>query len=390
MSIKLLQHFDNFETFSLNGNAAMSNVHKFGTKSASFTGMPDYIAISNNSEIFNLYPLCNRNFECFFMPTISQYASDILNSSAVLSFNGHSFFLAPEPPLTWQKAKSFCEALGGHLPTSTSAEKNNFLYYNFFPTSTYGLWLGGSDEGHEGVWTWITGEEWSYSNWWNGQPDNENAQQHFLCMYNGWGGGGRWMDSYDMWEWNVACEWDFDVSELITIPGNIFNFDNLLSLAVNYNSTLQLSIPSLNIDVASNATVTNDIWHHVSLRFHNNSAYVYLDGLLVISAECSDINISPASFSLGGFSGYLDEFALHDDCNAPLTPPNSPYYSSINKSSAPVTRVNWSCNNLPDGLILSPSGLLSGHPTTAGTFDCNVSVNTNWGTDNKILRIVIN
>ena len=65
---------------------------------------------------------------------------------------------------------------------------------------------------------------------------------------------------------------------------------------------------------------------------------------------------------------------------------DAPYIKSNN---APVTRAVWSSSNLPDGLTLSESGLLTGHPTTAGSFECSVSVTTNWGTNSKNLRIVI-
>ena len=58
-------------------------------------------------------------------------------------------------------------------------------------------------------------------------------------------------------------------------------------------------------------------------------------------------------------------------------------------NNTPVTRVSWASDNLPPGLTLSESGLLTGHPTVAGTFDCSVSVSTNWGTNSKNLRIVI-
>ncbi len=58
-------------------------------------------------------------------------------------------------------------------------------------------------------------------------------------------------------------------------------------------------------------------------------------------------------------------------------------------SNAPVTRAVWSCENLPDGLTLSNTGLLSGHPTTAGTYDIVVQVTTNWGTATKTIRIVV-
>lgn len=58
-------------------------------------------------------------------------------------------------------------------------------------------------------------------------------------------------------------------------------------------------------------------------------------------------------------------------------------------SNAPVTHTAWACETLPDGLTLSSTGLLSGHPTTAGTYDCIFSVATNWGTATKTVRIVV-
>ena len=82
-------------------------------------------------------------------------------------FNGHTFKLYDQS-LTWHEAKVMCEALGGHLATSTSAEKNVFLtsliMYKLskIQTSAYTAWLGGTDEVEEGVWHWITGEEWNY------------------------------------------------------------------------------------------------------------------------------------------------------------------------------------------------------------------------------------
>ena len=57
--------------------------------------------------------------------------------------------------------------------------------------------------------------------------------------------------------------------------------------------------------------------------------------------------------------------------------------------NAPVTRVSWSAENLPDGLSLSESGVLSGHPTTAGSYESTVTVTTNWGTASKTVRIVV-
>lgn len=385
MSVKLIQNFEYLENFSLNGNAAISAVHKFGNKSVAFSGAGDSVAVSNNSGLFNIYQDTPRNFECFFYP----YYDFDNNNNNYGFFNGHSFKLFHSDNISWHDAKSYCENMGGHLATFTSKDKNDFLA-NL--ANGNNIWLGGSDEVSEGNWRWITGEDWSYSNWDYGQgyqePNDANHTDNYAYMY---GANGRWNDCPNIYNVNFfICEWDYDFSQLGFIPGYIFNFDNGLSLELNQNAALRLLAPSVNIDAPSAVTVSADTWHYISLRVNNGFAQVYLDGNLVISAPCQNINISPTIFSLGGFSGYIDEFAVSDDADSPTSIPTRHFEAIRRKSSAPVKFAVWSCNNLPDGLTLSESGVLSGTPTVTGTFNCNISLNTNWGTANKSIRIVIN
>ena len=100
-------------------------------------------------------------------------------------YKGHMFKMFTGAK-TWKDAKADCEARGGHLATSTSAEKNTFL------ASLAGgsrAWIGGTDEGSEGTWRWITGEDWSYSNWNPGEPNNSGGEHYLELNYavtNGW------------------------------------------------------------------------------------------------------------------------------------------------------------------------------------------------------------
>ena len=57
------------------------------------------------------------------------------------------------------------------------------------------------------------------------------------------------------------------------------------------------------------------------------------------------------------------------------------------RSNAPVTRAVWTCIDLPAGLTLSADGKISGHPTVAGSYECHVSISTNWGSAEKTIRI---
>ena len=89
-------------------------------------------------------------------------------------FSGHTFKYF-ENGVSWKEAKAACEALGGHLATSTSAEKNEFLTTLVIDNA----WLGGTKVVTEDTWTWITGEEWSYTNWDDAHSGNA-SDEHYL------------------------------------------------------------------------------------------------------------------------------------------------------------------------------------------------------------------
>src|SRR5215471_16681670 len=98
--------------------------------------------------------------------------------------NGHMYKAVPGfPGLTWTLADQLARAEGGYLATITSAEENAFVFSlvnapQFWrsPGNGSGPALGGfqQDGAPEpaGGWQWVTGEAWTYSNWYPGQPDN--------------------------------------------------------------------------------------------------------------------------------------------------------------------------------------------------------------------------
>ncbi len=87
-------------------------------------------------------------------------------------YEGH-YYLVIDNPAYWSTAKEDCESRGGHLATITSQGEQDFIARLIENNgSQYNYWIGGTDEGQEGTWTWITGEPWTYSNWYKNQPDN--------------------------------------------------------------------------------------------------------------------------------------------------------------------------------------------------------------------------
>lgn len=91
--------------------------------------------------------------------------------------NQHRYLLV-DLEKTWSEAVSDCASRGAHLATIQSDAENLFVF-----GLTRFTWLGGTDEGHEGTWVWITGEPWEYTNWVFGEPNNHGETgEHYLSF----------------------------------------------------------------------------------------------------------------------------------------------------------------------------------------------------------------
>ena len=146
-------------------------------------------------------------------------------------YDGH-YYVVFDEPIYWDDAKASCESMGGHLATITSQGEQDFvanLIENNGDKKNY--WLGGTDVDDEGKWVWITGEDWTYSNWREGQPndrdnDDTDGDQDYLQIGCGSQDEDRYMKWWDMSNSGVSygyedypnykdtqffgyvCEWD--------------------------------------------------------------------------------------------------------------------------------------------------------------------------------------
>jgi len=105
---------------------------------------------------------------------------------------GHYYEAIPGP-IMWPDARAEAESriyngMRGHLATITSSGENAFLWNNL-GMDVFFYYLGGTDEANEGVWQWITGEPWGYTNWYYGEPNNLNNEDVLVFWYSG-----RWND----------------------------------------------------------------------------------------------------------------------------------------------------------------------------------------------------
>lgn len=135
---------------------------------------------------------------------------------ATVAYNGHYYGLY-DMGVYWRDAKVACEKLGGHLVTITSEEEQNALLGLLANTTRAVFWIGASKQ--NGTWSWITGENWSYTNWNIGEhePSGDGNYVQMMAKEDGFHNitVGTWNDKYDIkftgdfWgDVGYICEWD--------------------------------------------------------------------------------------------------------------------------------------------------------------------------------------
>lgn len=122
-----------------------------------------------------------------------------------LDFPGNShLYLYVNENKKWHQARDACAARGAHLVTIDSAAENDFVFHR----TGGNTWLGATDEVLEGIWIWISGESWTYSNWDNGEPNNcgrnDCTPEHYLTYSDR---PPAWNDITDT-EMRFMCEWE--------------------------------------------------------------------------------------------------------------------------------------------------------------------------------------
>ena len=116
------------------------------------------------------------------------------------------WFRIYEEDIGWLAAKLKCERLGGHLAVIPDEATWDFLHDLIKDKN---LWLGASEHGHKGKWTWVDGTDMSFVLWASGQPDNMGGKLDCLftwasklgdCPEAGAEHGQRFVHGY-------VCEW---------------------------------------------------------------------------------------------------------------------------------------------------------------------------------------
>ena len=111
---------------------------------------------------------------------VNTYSSDPLDSDSdddglndYEEIQGTSIYQIVSEYLSWHDARDSAIERGGHLAVVSNQQEWNKIYQLISNTSPEGYWLGATDEATEGIWEWVNGEDWSFTNWHLGEPNNE-------------------------------------------------------------------------------------------------------------------------------------------------------------------------------------------------------------------------
>lgn len=122
----------------------------------------------------------------FLLPKTTEGQCNISGFSYKGSFNGHHYYLSnngTNPSIAYNIVHGY----GGYMASLTSHAENVWLSSQIPAYITIGL----NDVANEGTYVWDSGEPYSYSNWWFGEPNNSGDEDYTVTNFNALA---RWND----------------------------------------------------------------------------------------------------------------------------------------------------------------------------------------------------
>ena len=95
---------------------------------------------------------------------------------------------------TWAEGVEICEENDSELPLPDDDHEDMDLYDYVQSLGILSIWLDGTDEAEEGIWVDSAGNNITFFNWREDQPDNNGGREHYIHYRPGW--GGLWNDHH--------------------------------------------------------------------------------------------------------------------------------------------------------------------------------------------------
>merc|ERR1719419_650910 len=129
---------------------------------------------------FKAFAICEKN------ATVSTFDSS--------PCYGNSCYFKTPSQMTWDEANTTCLGLGAELASVHSLEENTYLY--ILCGTENSCWIGFTDAAVEGKWEWSDGRNVEFTNWENGEPNN-NFNEDYAAIEGGTSQWNDWGGNYD-------------------------------------------------------------------------------------------------------------------------------------------------------------------------------------------------
>jgi Ca2+-binding RTX toxin-like protein len=155
---------------------------------------------------------------------------------------------------SWQDAENAAIAENAHLVSINDQSEQEWLIQTFGTGEYY--WIGLTDQKTEGLWEWTSGEPLTYTNWSQGEPNNNNFLSSENYAHLNWGSDGSWNDiGIDSPEWSSVRKAIIESNEVqqpdLSLTESYFSYvSNLPTVTVNLSPT------SVNEDGTANLVYT--------------------------------------------------------------------------------------------------------------------------------------
>lgn len=252
-----------------------------------FYGAEVRLIYPNNESGYRLKPVDA------LMPIPNSNSEKRIPADAV-EFNDHYYYVYDIDTITdWNMAQEYCEAQGGYLATITSKEEDEFLYSYITDMGYDSVLFGLSDIDQDNVWTWVTGEPFSYENWASGEPSHQGGYEHY----------GMYYEKYKDGSWNdgsgktcpFLCEWgEYQAVESATgIWEELIKSGKYTKYTKDWNQLNQMGISVVPTEYAI-LDIDGDGWEELILSGHqeNLSEFGYYS-VLTCNKESKEITVIP-------------------------------------------------------------------------------------------------
>lgn len=224
----------------------------------------------------------------YTFPEVDQSVNSQVSGFA--EYDSHRYYLF-DMPMTWEKAKQFCEQAGGHLAVITSPQEQRRVEKLIEKGEGYEYWIGGSDTEQNGNFKWVSGEAVTYSNWKNGEPNasekGEGIKEKYVEIYSD---SGEWNDNDETKEFGFILEISNDKDTVKTYQ-ELGEMDDKIVSSEGYEYQERISdshgneyLSTYVLDASGNGWVTYDL----------DGAYTQISGILSTyqdTEQNADMNI---------------------------------------------------------------------------------------------------